>query len=149
MKYDFRQYIGISLHKTDLILLGQAKQVIEPLGVTPEQNLIMMLLWSGMEGITQKEIALRIGRDQTNVARMLLNLEQKGFISRTQGKQDRRALQVWLTDKGREIEASVIEATHSFHAQLLNGTTEEEVECFMRVLKKLEQNATASADAEQ
>lgn len=149
MKYNFKQYIGISLHRTDLVLLGQAKQVVEPLGVTPEQNLIMMLLWSGMEGITQKEIAARIGRDQTNVARMLLQLEKKGFITRTQAKNDRRAQQVRLTDTGRALEQEVIEATNRFHARLLQGLTEEEVESFMRVLAKLEHNATTESAEEQ
>ncbi|MBR2569213.1 MAG: MarR family transcriptional regulator [Paenibacillus sp.] len=149
MKYNFKQYIGISLHRTDLVLLGQAKQAVEPLGVTPEQNLIMMLLWSGMEGITQKEIAARIGRDQTNVARMLLQLEKKGFITRTQAKNDRRAQMVRLTDTGRALEHEVIEATNRFHARLLQGLTKEEVESFMRVLAKLEHNATTESAEEQ
>ena len=149
MKYNFQQYIGISLHRTDLVLLGQAKQAVEPLGVTPEQNLIMMLLWSGMEGITQKEIAARIGRDQTNVARMLLQLEKKGFITRTQAKNDRRAQMVRLTDTGRVLEQEVIEATNRFHARLLQGLTEEEVESFKRVLAKLEHNATTESAEEQ
>ena len=81
MNLSFKDYISIKIHQTDLTLTSCVKAKLEPFNLAPEQNLIMMLLWE-KDGLTQNQIVEILGKDKTNIARMALNLENKGFIKR-------------------------------------------------------------------
>lgn len=59
------------------------------------------MLLGEKDGLNQNEIAEKLKKDKTNIARMISNLEQKGFIRRVTG--ERRSLRVYLTDEGRKL----------------------------------------------
>ncbi|WP_431799789.1 MarR family winged helix-turn-helix transcriptional regulator [Halobacillus andaensis] len=76
MNLAFQDYISIKIHKTDLKLTGYIKSQLKPYNLAPEQNLIMMLLWEE-NGLSQNQLAARLNKDKTNIARMASNLEKK------------------------------------------------------------------------
>lgn len=76
MKISIKDYISIMIHQTDLTLTRYIKAKLAPLNITPEQNLILLLLW-GKDGRSQNEIAKSLVKDKTNITRMLDNLEKK------------------------------------------------------------------------
>ncbi|MBR2569153.1 MAG: MarR family transcriptional regulator, partial [Paenibacillus sp.] len=92
------------------------------------------------EGITQKELAERLYKDQANIARMLYKLEQKGFIHRTTHEKDRRSLRVYLTAEGRDIKDNILEPSIEAYNKTIAGLTEEEVENFRRTLSIIYNN---------
>ncbi len=108
------EYISIFIHQTDLTLTSYIKKQLAPYNLAPEQNLVMMLLWE-KDGLTQNEIAELLVKDKTNVARMLFNLEQKGFIRRACPKNDRRSLIVYLTEEGKQLGNHIIPLTEKFN----------------------------------
>lgn len=55
------------------------------------------------DGISQKDLAKRVEKDQTNVTRILDQLERKGLIMRMPNKEDRRSFLTYLTDEGRSV----------------------------------------------
>ncbi|OBZ14755.1 MarR family transcriptional regulator [Bacillus sp. FJAT-27264] len=133
------KYIGVVVQRAALKLNNYYQKVVNPFDITVEQWEILVILWE-TEGITQKELAERLQKDQTNIARMLFKLEKKGFVHRVTHEQDRRALRVYLTDKGREVEDEIIEPSLEAYRKTVEGLTEEEVETFRRVLAVMHNN---------
>nr|WP_203362071.1 MarR family transcriptional regulator [Bacillus sp. REN10] len=133
------EYISIYLHQTDLLITSEVKNRLAPFNIAPEQNLVMMLLWR-KDGLSQQEIAEKLQKDKTNIARMLLNLEQKGFIRRVCCQHDRRSLKVFLTDKGADLKASVIPIAEEINKQLYKGISEKDLQIVRSVLSKMREN---------
>ncbi|RFU60424.1 MarR family winged helix-turn-helix transcriptional regulator [Peribacillus glennii] len=135
----FNDYISIIIHQTDLALTGHIKSKLDALNIAPEQNLIMLLLWE-QDGLSQNEIAEKLDKDKTNIARMLFNLEKKGFIRRDISQSDRRSLRVYLTDKGQELGKQVVPITEEFNRIVCQGITEDELYVVRGILGKMRRN---------
>jgi DNA-binding MarR family transcriptional regulator len=56
------------------------------------------------EGITQREIAQRLGLLETSVLEMVRALEADGLVTRTRDDADRRRIRIHLTDAGRAVQ---------------------------------------------
>ncbi|MBE1556238.1 MarR family winged helix-turn-helix transcriptional regulator [Sporosarcina limicola] len=133
------EYIGVIVHRADLKLTNYYQKVLIPFDITVDQWEILVILW-GREGITQKELAERLFKDQTNIARMLFKLEKKGFIYRVTHETDRRSLRVYLTSKGQEIKDEILVPSLEAYRKTIDGLTDEEVETFRRILSKIHNN---------
>lgn len=139
MKFSFNDYISIMIHQTDLTLTSYIKAMLAPLNIAPEQNLILLLLWE-KDGLTQNEIAKRLDKDKTNIARMLSNLEKKGLIHRFPNEADSRSLNVYLTDNGKQLGDQVYPIAEEFNRVVCSGISGEELQIVHRVLLKMRQN---------
>lgn len=136
LKLSLADYISIFIHQTDLTLTNYVKSKLAPFQLAPEQNLIMMLLWE-KDGLNQNEIAEKLNKDKTNIARMVFNLEQKGFIRRVCCEHDRRSLKVYLTEQGKELGDRVIPITEEFNELVCKGISDEELAEVKRILSKM------------
>lgn len=61
----------------------------KPYNLTPEQAGVLRRLGE-QEGISQKELSIRMVKDQTNIIRLLDQLEKKNLVRRGPNKEDRR-----------------------------------------------------------
>ncbi|MDR0271598.1 MarR family transcriptional regulator [Paenibacillus sp.] len=136
---ELEKYIGVNVQRAALKLNNYYQKVVSPFDITVDQWEILVILWE-KEGITQKEIAERLDKDQTNIARMLFKLEKKGFIYRVIHETDRRSLRVYLTPKGREIKDDILEPSIEAYKNTIKGLSEEEVETFRRILTVIRNN---------
>jgi MarR family transcriptional regulator, organic hydroperoxide resistance regulator len=134
-----QEYISIKIHQTDLNLTSFIKAKLEPFNLAPEQNLVMMLLWE-KDGLTQNEVAQKLDKDKTNIARMASNLEKKGFIKRTGCPNDRRAMRLYLTPCGKKLGEKVIPIAEEFDEIVCNDLSNEELQQLERLLSKINQN---------
>ncbi|CDQ20571.1 DNA-binding transcriptional regulator, MarR family [Halobacillus karajensis] len=139
MNLSFQDYISIKLHQTDLKLTSYIKSQLHPYNLAPEQNLIMMLLWE-KDGLNQNQLAQYLGKDKTNIARMASNLESKGFIKRNFCTEDRRSLELYLTEKGQELKEQVVPVAESFNEKVTEGISKDELLEFDRLLTKMQNN---------
>ena len=88
-------------------------------------------------GITQDQLARRIFINKSNVARQLVILEEDGFVERKPSPEDKRAIQVFPTEKARDVMpeiARIFRCWESFVAQDLN---EEERKILVSMLEKM------------
>lgn len=136
---ELEKYIGVIVHRADLKLNNYYQKVVNPFDITVDQWEILVILWE-KEGITQKDLAERLYKDQTNIARMLFKLEKKGFVHRVTHESDRRALRVYLTAKGRDIKNEILEPSIEAYKKTVEGLTDEEVETFRRILAVMYNN---------
>ncbi|MBY0121500.1 MarR family winged helix-turn-helix transcriptional regulator [Bacillus sp. S/N-304-OC-R1] len=139
MEYRALENIGVFIHTIDLEITSYVNKQLAPFQLTSEQNLIMALLWE-REGISQNEITARLNKDKAGVARMIVTLEKKGFIRREVCQSDRRAVEVYLTEKGKILGKEVTPINQQI-VQLINeGLTQEEIVELRRILTKVRQN---------
>jgi MarR family transcriptional regulator, organic hydroperoxide resistance regulator len=74
----------------------------EGLDITVEQWPVLIHLWDN-DGQSQKDIARKVFKDKTTIARLIAKLESAGMVTRETGRDDGREKSVLLTEKGRTI----------------------------------------------
>lgn len=75
------------------------KPLLEPLGLTYPQYLVMMALWE-KETATVKTLGEMLGLDSGTLSPLLKRLEQAGLITRKRGTVDERQVMIALTREG-------------------------------------------------
>ncbi|MFE7801286.1 MarR family winged helix-turn-helix transcriptional regulator [Nocardia sp. NPDC057440] len=83
-------------------VLGVYRPLLEPLGLTHPQYLVMLALW-GEAPMSVKAIAEAIQLDSPTLSPLLKRLEAAGLITRTRDLRDERNLLVDLTPAGIEL----------------------------------------------
>lgn len=132
---------GFIIHHLDLLLksgLHKAFQA-EGINITAEQWAILNCLWE-KEGIHQSAMAEKIGKDRHTITRMLNLLEKNDFVRRVPTKEDKRRLNVYLTDSGRGMKGKLIPIVLSFVEKAFAGLTQEDVTELMRILRHMTGN---------
>src|ERR1035437_1424018 len=96
-----------------------------------ERNFYALILIGKAEGdITQQELATQLESDKVTIVRIIDYLTEKGYVTRSDHKEDRRKYCLTLTSKG-EQEIHVIEsALIDVHKISFNGLTEKEIDTF-------------------
>ncbi|WP_293786419.1 MarR family winged helix-turn-helix transcriptional regulator [uncultured Aeromicrobium sp.] len=78
------------------------RSVLEPLGLTHPQYLVMLALWQHDRlGLT--ELSSTLALDPGTVSPLVKRLEQHGYIKRRRSEHDARALAITLTAKGHAL----------------------------------------------
>lgn len=97
----------------------------------------MLAFLSGQEeGITAGEISRRTGIGTGGVANVLNMLEKKGYIERRMSPSDRRSVQVFLSDTGRDLVRAKQQEVITATARLLQRMGREDTEELIRLLEK-------------
>ncbi|HEY9314242.1 MarR family transcriptional regulator [Williamsia sp.] len=83
-------------------VLGVYRPLLEPLGLTHPQYLVMLALWERAP-MSVREIAEALRLDSPTLSPLLKRLEGAGLITRTRSVTDERQLVVELTGAGIEL----------------------------------------------
>jgi MarR family transcriptional regulator, organic hydroperoxide resistance regulator len=78
------------------------KPLLEPLGLTYPQYLVMLVLWQE-DGVTVSRIGARLGLDSGTLTPLLKRLEGSGLLSRLRDTTDERQVRITLTAAGRVL----------------------------------------------
>ncbi len=78
------------------------KPLLEPLGLTYPQYLVMLVLWQ-QDGVTVSAIGTRLGLDSGTLTPLLKRLEAAGLVSRLRDAADERQVRISLTAAGRAL----------------------------------------------
>jgi DNA-binding MarR family transcriptional regulator len=139
MKLELDKYIGFVLNNATRKFSQFAVSFFKPYDITPEQAGIIRRLGED-EGITQKDLSVRMAKDQTNITRILVQLERKGLISRKQSKEDRRAFLTYLTDKGKKLNENIMPAEEEIMKIALSGISEERRVLLKEIVSEIVEN---------
>jgi DNA-binding MarR family transcriptional regulator len=83
-------------------VIGLYRPVLEPLGLTHPQYLVMLALWE-REPRRVGDLAGALQLDPGTLSPLLKRLEAAGYVRRERDPQDERALAVVLTEEGRAL----------------------------------------------
>jgi DNA-binding MarR family transcriptional regulator len=100
------------------------KPLLEPLGLTYPQYLVMIALWEE-DGQPVKAIGERLGLDSGTLSPLLKRLEQSGLVARQRDRNDERQVKITLTAKGGELKQQAAGVTTAIGKAL--GCSREEV----------------------
>ena len=81
------------------------RPVLEPLGLTHPQYLVMLALWE-RDGVTVSELGERLFLDSGTLTPLLKRLQAEGHVARLRDVQDERRVRISLTPQGRALRAS-------------------------------------------
>ena len=86
-----------------------AAELIEPLGLAPGQESLLMLL-AEEEPVSQAHVARTLGIEPATVTKMVERMERNGLVERTRSADDRRIVLVSRTARARERHADLLTA---------------------------------------
>ncbi|WP_353509844.1 MarR family transcriptional regulator [Intrasporangium sp.] len=102
------QQVCFALAVASRNVIALYRPVLEPLGLTHPQYLVMLTLWE-RDSLTVKQIGRLLSLDPATLSPLLKRLERAGLIKRDRHPADERALAVTLTDQGRDLRERAIE----------------------------------------
>ncbi|MDO3721469.1 MarR family transcriptional regulator [Marinobacter sp. chi1] len=114
---------------------------LKDLGVTQARWSTMVYLSKGGEGLTQRELASLMAIENPTLVRLLDSLEQQDLIERRPCPNDRRARRLYLTKAGRDFMDELSERAEKLREDMLEGISDEDIECTVRVFHKILENA--------
>ncbi|MGO4326080.1 MarR family winged helix-turn-helix transcriptional regulator [Cupriavidus sp. 2TAF22] len=133
--FNLTQSVGFFLNKARNLVLMEMDAALKELDITAQQMGIVLSLSRGT-ATTPFELSKLLVIDSGLMTRMLDKLEQKGLLARSRSIEDRRVVNLELTDKGRAVAARIPEiAPEVLNARLKDFSTAE-FEEFLRLLDK-------------
>ncbi len=84
------------------------RPVLEPLGLTHPQYLVMLALWERSPR-SLGELAAELAMDPATLSPLVKRLEAQGRVSRGRRAGDERVLEITLTDAGRELREQALD----------------------------------------
>jgi MarR family transcriptional regulator, organic hydroperoxide resistance regulator len=143
------QQVCFALSITNRAVLAVYRPLLEPLGLTHPQYLVMLTLWdhqkasSGQQKpLSVKEIASTLQMDSATLSPMLKRLEALELITRTRNAVDERSTDVKLTDSGTALRRRALKIPPAVVARL--GVEMDELAHLHHVLTRINSAALAA-----
>jgi MarR family transcriptional regulator, organic hydroperoxide resistance regulator len=138
--------VCFALAVTNRAVLAVYRPLLEPLGLTHPQYLVMLALWDHHKSnadrpLSVKAIAAALQLDSATLSPMLKRLALLGLITRTRGAVDERATDVKLTRAGVQLRRRALKIPPAVVERL--GVGLDELERLHEVLSRV--NAAALA----
>ncbi|MGW0159535.1 MarR family winged helix-turn-helix transcriptional regulator [Mycobacterium sp. NPDC003323] len=138
--------VCFALAVTNRAVLAVYRPLLEPLGLTHPQYLVMLALWdndkAGGDALSVKQIATLLQMDSATVSPMLKRLEALGFISRARSATDERTTLVNLTEGGAALRRQALQIPPTVVSRL--GVDMAELEQLHTVLTRINAAAVAA-----
>ena len=136
----------LTLMRTADALVERSHRPLCEAGLTGAQyNVLRILRGAGEEGLQTYQVAERLVTRAPNITRLVDKLEAKGLINRRRSVEDRRVVQLRITDAGMallaELDAPVMAATK----EALLGLGENELRELCHSLNRLRKPIEAEA----
>ena len=93
-----------ALYSTSLAMTKFFKPLLEALGLTYPQYLVMLVLWE-QDNVSVSALGERLFLDSGTLTPLLKRIEAAGLLVRTRATDDERRVQIALTPAGRELKA--------------------------------------------
>lgn len=122
-------------------VLAVYRPILEPMGLTHPQYLVMLALWERSPRPV-KDIAAALQLDSATLSPLLKRLEAAGLVTRRRSADDERQLDVDLTADGRALRSRAELVPGNVMARL--GVTEKELERLHTALTHINQAALAA-----
>jgi len=107
--------------------------------ITIDQGLVLLFI-NEYDGLTQKEIAELVFKDNASMTRMINTMVQKKYLKRSMNHEDRRRYKIELTDKGKEEVKKLPPIIQNNRNTSLKGITKNELNQLEIILSKIKSN---------
>lgn len=115
------------------------RPMLEALGLTYPQYLVMLVLWE-RDGLTVRELGARLQLDSGTLTPLLKRLEQAGLLGRRRRQSDEREVEITLTEAGHKLRERAAEIPRCMAERLCMS-----VDAFVRLRDELKSLAAQLA----
>jgi DNA-binding MarR family transcriptional regulator len=135
---DNYQKLGVNILFTASWLTKMQTAVLKPLGLTIQQFNILRIL-RGMKGepATVKLLTTRMIDKMSNASRLVDKLVNKGYVERLECKEDRRRVDIFITQKGLNILTEASDTLENAMTLEMSAISEEEATIISDLLDKM------------
>lgn len=112
---------------------------LEAIGMRSSYRHVMKPLME-QDGMTQLELVNITKLKAPTISITLRNMEREGIVRREKNDVDRRETHVYITDKGREMHAKILEAFERAEQVMLKDIPEKEQATVRKILAKMTEN---------
>lgn len=135
--YSDQQKAAINILYTGSWLYNINAGYLKKFGITPEQfNVLRILRGSFPKPMMLAEITERMIDKSSNCTRLVEKLKQKGFVNRVTCENNRRQVDISITDKGQQL-LKKIDASQPTWLEILGKISKAEAKELNRILDKL------------
>jgi DNA-binding MarR family transcriptional regulator len=120
------------------------RPLLQPLGLTHPQYLVMITLWDAGEPVSIKELSRRLELEAPTLSPLLKRLQAAGLVERQRDPADERSLLVSLTEQGRDLRVRAATVPGALFERL--GMSMEKIETLRDVLTELISHAKEQND---
>lgn len=142
MEFDRNRSAGILASEIARLYAAALQGALQPLGLSRAQYLALSELWLE-DGLTQRQLAERVGVEQATMANTLVRMERDGLIERRPNPDDGRSQQIWLTEVALRLQASATDAAVKANELVAEGLPVAERELFFSMLARVIANLRA------
>lgn len=112
-----------ALYAANRAVTARYRPLLEKLGLTYPQYLVMLVLWEsdalqGQVGVPVSELGRRLRLDSGTLTPLLKRLADRGLVVRNRSTRDERVVEVTVTGEGHELK----DQARSVPGELLCGT---------------------------
>ena len=105
--YKARSSIGYLIKRAHSLLIDQLEAAVAGSDITATQWVVLMHLRDGL-AINASDLCAQLRHDSGALTRVIDQLEARGLVQRERSREDRREVQLRLTDAGIKTVASLI-----------------------------------------
>jgi len=134
--------LDIALRNLDRVFA----EVTNPLGLSVVEWYILRALYAE-DCQNPSKLAQIVGRAATSFTPLLDGLEQKNLVKRAPDPNDRRAIRICLTERGKTLRNQVLASASEIDARLEKQIPKEEWKSFKRILAELQQTSVGEVVA--
>jgi DNA-binding MarR family transcriptional regulator len=96
-----------ALYSTSLAMTKLYKPLLDRLGLTYPQYLVMLVLWE-QDAVTVSHLGDRLFLDSGTLTPLLKRMEAAGWLTRERAREDERRVIVSLTSQGRKLRGEAV-----------------------------------------
>src|SRR6204780_4618354 len=134
--YSARSSVGYLLKRAHTLLVDQLEAAVAASEITATQWVVLMYLRDGL-AINASDLCVQLRHDSGALTRLIDQLEARALVQRERSREDRRAVQLRLTDAGLATLASLLPKVVDKLNFTLRDFTRAEATELNRLLTKL------------
>jgi DNA-binding MarR family transcriptional regulator len=129
--------------RASLVMTSAFKKSFAAAGLGKIRPSYLVVLWSlwEREGVRMSDLARAAGLEPSTMTGLLDRMERDGYVVRKADPDDRRALNIHLTEAGREARDTVQRLVQETIALLFDGIDDPEIDATNDVLYRVMDNA--------
>lgn len=135
---EFDQYVAdveSILRMVNMVIRKRGREILESFNVTPPQ--LDALNFLKRTSLTMGELGQKMYLACSTATDLIDRMERNGLIVRERDASDRRVIRLHITERGREVISSVIDARKRYLAEVLASVPEEDRLSFKQTLAML------------
>jgi DNA-binding MarR family transcriptional regulator len=145
MTYSTEDSVSWLLNYAGRLATRRTTSKLQTHGITPPQWAVLAQLME-QDGQSLSGLGAKALFDGPTMTGIVDRLETGGLVQRRRDSSDRRVINLYLTDRGRELMAALPPIGQITDDEILRGLNSQEIECFVGTLRRIIAHHAASDD---